>query len=85
MGRSYVTIGIASDLMDACKQAIRRMIGELTTIAGLSREEAYIFCSVAGDLRVHEIVDRPNWVVGLMISQNCFGPVWKKLVDRRTH
>ncbi len=53
--------------------------------AGISREEAYIFCSVAGDLRVHEIVDRPNWVVGLMIPQNCFGPVWKKLVDRRTH
>ena len=85
VGRSYVTTGIAPDLMDACKQAIRRMIGELTTNAGLSREEAYIFCSVAADLRVHEIVDRPNWVVGLMIPQDCFGRVWKKLVDRRTH
>lgn len=85
VGRSYVTTGIAPDLMDACKQAIRRMIGEVTTIGGLSREEAYIFCSVAGDLRVHEIVDRPNWVVGLMIPQNSFGPVWKKLVDHRTH
>jgi acetamidase/formamidase len=60
------------------------MISELTTIVGLSREEAYIFCSVAGDLRIHEIVDKPNWVVGLMIPQNSFGPAWKKLVDRRT-
>ena len=84
VGRSYVTTGIAPDLMDGCKQAIRRMISELTTIAGLSREEAYIFCSVAGDLRIHEIVDKPNWVVGLKISQNSFGPAWKKLVDRRT-
>ena len=85
VGRSYVTTGIAPDLMDACKQAISRMIFELTETAGISREEAYIFCSVAGDLRIHEIVDKPNWVVGLMIPQNCFGPVWKKLVNRRTH
>jgi len=82
VGRSYVTTGVAPDLMDACKQAIRRMIVELTTNAKLSREEAYIFCSVTGDLRVHEVVDRPNWVVGLMIPQTSFGQVWKKLVQR---
>ncbi len=84
VGRSYVTTGIAPDLMDACKQAVRSMIQELTTHAGISREEAYIFCSVVGDLRVHEIVDRPNWVVGFMIPQNCFGRVWKKLAGRST-
>jgi len=82
VGRSYATTGIAPDLMDACRQAIRRMIDELAANAGLSREEAYVFCSVAADLRVHEIVDRPNWVVGLTISQNSFGPVWKELVNR---
>jgi len=82
VGRSYVTIGVAPDLMDACKQAIRRMIVELTTVAKLSREEAYIFCSVAGDLRVHEVVDRPNWIVGFVIPQACFGRVWKNLVHR---
>jgi acetamidase/formamidase len=84
IGRSYVTTGVAPDLMEACKQAVRRMIGELTTNARLSREEAYIFCSVAADLRVHEIVDKPNYVVGLMIDQNSFGRVWKKLVNRIT-
>jgi len=25
--------------------------------------DAYILCSVCGDLRISEIVDRPNWVV----------------------
>ena len=85
VGRNYVTTGIAPDLMDSCKQAIRGMISELTTNAGLSKEEAYIFCSVAGDLRVHEIVDRPNWAVGFMIPQTSFGRVWKKMVDHRTH
>lgn len=83
-GRAFVTTGITPDLMDACKQAIRNMIRELTENAGVSREEAYIFCSVAGDLRVHEIVDKPNWVVGLMIPQNCFGRVWNKLPGHKT-
>ncbi len=82
--RHYATTGISPDLMDACKQAIRRMINSLTKNAKLSREEAYIFCSVAGDLRVHEIVDKPNWVVGLMMPQYCLGPVWKQLFRPRT-
>ena len=79
----YVTMGISPDLMDACKQAIRRMINDLTKHASLSREEAYIFCSVAGDLRIHEIVDQPNWVVGFWIARSCLGSVWKKLSFQR--
>jgi len=77
--RGYVTTGISPDLMEACRRAIRGMIGELTKAAGLTREEAYVFCSVAGDLRVHEIVDKPNWVVGFMIPESSLGPVWRKL------
>lgn len=80
--RHFVTIGISADLMEACKLAIRRMINTLTIHAGLSREEAYVFCSVTGDLRVHEIVDKPNWVVGFWISQSSLGPVWRKLINR---
>ena len=78
-GRNYVTTGISPDLMEACKLAIRGMITELTKHAGLTKEEAYVFCSVAGDLRIHEIVDKPNWVVGLMISQGSLGPAWSRL------
>jgi len=79
VGKSYVTTGISPDLMEACKQAIRAMISVLMKCVDLSMEEAYIFCSVAGDLRIHEIVDKPNWVVGFMISQDSFGPAWKRL------
>jgi acetamidase/formamidase len=78
--RHYVTTGIAPDLMEACRQAIRRMISALTKHAALSREEAYIFCSVAGDLRIHEIVDKPNWVVGFWVARSSLGPVWGRLV-----
>ena len=79
IGRYYVTTGISSDLMEGCRLAIRRMIKELARHAGLTREEAYVFCSVAGDLRIHEIVDRPNWVVGFMLPQASLGSTWTKL------
>jgi len=36
------------------------MIDHLATERGLSREEAYILCSVAVDLKISEIVDAPN-------------------------
>ncbi len=46
------------------------MIGCLTNEYDLVDEEAYILCSVAGDLRIHEVVDAPNWVVGLGIAKS---------------
>ena len=69
----HVATGIAPDLMEASKQAVRGMVGYLTAEHGLTREEAYVLCSVASDLRVHELVDRPNWVVGAMIPLDLFG------------
>jgi acetamidase/formamidase len=72
-GREYhVATGIASDLMEAAMASVRNMIGFLTKTYGLKREDAYILCSVAADLRIHELVDRPNWVVGTMIPMDIF-------------
>jgi acetamidase/formamidase len=39
---------------------------------GRSREEAYAIASVAVDLRIHEVVDTPNWVVGAFLPQAIF-------------
>ena len=69
---SYVTAGIAPDLMEATKASVRNMIGYLTSTRGLSRENAYVLCSVAADLRIHEVVDRPNWVVGTSLPLDIF-------------
>jgi acetamidase/formamidase len=72
-GREYhVTTGIAPDLMEAAKASVRNMLDFLTTSYGLRREDAYILCSVAADLRIHEVVDKPNWVVGAMIPMDIF-------------
>ncbi|MGH9918356.1 MAG: acetamidase/formamidase family protein, partial [Nitrososphaerales archaeon] len=68
----YVATGIAPDLMAATKESVRNMLDYLTKSHGLTREDAYILCSVAADVRVHEVVDQPNWVVGTMVSLDIF-------------
>jgi acetamidase/formamidase len=72
-GRQYVTTGIAPDLMDASKTAVRAMIGHLVAACGLTREEAYVLCSVAVDLKISEVVDAPNWVVSAFLPISLFG------------
>ncbi len=53
----YVTHGLDPDLDDAAKQALRDMIRWLVEMKGWSSEEAYVFCSLACDLRVTQLVD----------------------------
>jgi acetamidase/formamidase len=52
-----ITMGFDADLDDAAKQALREMIGWLVAMKGWSSEEAYVFCSLACDLRVTQLVD----------------------------
>ncbi len=58
-----VTTGIGPDLMEAARNAVRQMIEWLCKTNGMSEVDAYMLCSVSGDLRISEIVDMPNWVV----------------------
>ncbi|MFN8637159.1 MAG: acetamidase/formamidase family protein [Chloroflexota bacterium] len=71
-GPYYAVMGIAPDLMEASKKAVRKMIAYLVRAHGLTREEAYVLCSVAVDLKVSEIVDAPNWVVSAFVPLNIF-------------
>jgi acetamidase/formamidase len=48
------------------------MIDHLGTERGFSREEAYIICSVAADLKISEIVDAPNWIVSAFMPDSIF-------------
>ena len=68
----YATTGHAPDLMEASRNAIRHMIAHLVREHGLTREEAYILCSVAVDLKISEIVDAPNWVVSAFLPLSLF-------------
>jgi acetamidase/formamidase len=68
----HVCTGVASDLMEASRRAVRAMIEHLGEQRGLDREEAYALVSVACDLRIHELVDAPNWVVGAFLPEDIF-------------
>ena len=69
----YVTDGIGPDLLTATRNAIRHMIAHLQREYGLSREDAYMLCSVAVDLKLSEVVDMPNYVVGAYLPLSIFG------------
>lgn len=63
-GAGYeVTTGIGPDLMTGAREAVMRMIDLLSAEHGMNPVDAYMLCSVCGDLRISEIVDMPNWVV----------------------
>jgi acetamidase/formamidase len=62
-GPRYATDGIGPDLLNAARDALRRMIEWLGREHGLEPMQAYLLCSVIVDLRISEIVDVPNFVV----------------------
>jgi acetamidase/formamidase len=68
----HVTTGVEPDLMEASRQATRAMIDHIVQMHGRTREEAYAIASVACDLKIHEIVDAPNWVVGCWLPEAIF-------------
>ena len=72
-GKGYeVTTGVGSDLMDGARAAVSGMIELLARRHGMSAIEAYMLCSVCGDLKVSEIVDAPNWVVSFYFPRCVF-------------
>jgi len=66
----HVCTGVGPDLMECARDAVRATIGWLGENYGLEREEAYAVASVACDLRIHEVVDAPNWVVGCFVPRS---------------
>jgi acetamidase/formamidase len=62
--RGYeVTTGIGEDLFEGARMAVSQMIEQLARTHNMAPVDAYMLCSVCGDLRISEIVDQPNWVV----------------------
>ena len=68
----HVCTGVGPDLLEAARDAVRATIAWLGDTHGLAREEAYAVASVGCDLRIHEVVDQLNWVVGCFVPQSIF-------------
>lgn len=68
-GAYQATMGLSPDLMEGAKTAVRSMIGWLGEQHGLSADDAYLLCSLAGDLKIHEVVDAGVWNVGFTVPE----------------
>jgi acetamidase/formamidase len=58
----YITMGLHEDLNEATRLATREMVEFLVDEKGLSRDEAYVLCSLAADLHVTQAVDQTKGV-----------------------
>ena len=52
-----ISIGLDDDLDDAAKQAVREMVKHVCQRSTMTRNEAYMMCSLVGNLRVTQLVD----------------------------
>lgn len=68
----YATTGFGTTIDEAARKATRFMIDYLVDIHGLSRNDAYMLCSLAGDLHIAETVDLPNMLVTMHIPKSIF-------------
>src|SRR5579863_9744952 len=71
----FGTMGIAADLMEGARIAVRAAIDWLVAEHGLTPREAYVLCSLAGDLKILEIVDAGMWNVGFTLPLSIFPSV----------
>jgi len=69
----YAMTAFATTIDEAAKKATRYMIDYLMSEHGLSRNEAYVLCSLAGDLKIAEVVDVPHVLVTMHISKKVLG------------
>jgi acetamidase/formamidase len=81
----FVTTAIGPELMENAKNAVRDMIGWLAREHHLSREDAYVLCSLAGDLRISQIVDAPNWCVSFYMALSVFAARGEGKHDQHVH
>ena len=71
---AYISMGLNEDLTLAAKGAVREMIDFLVTHKKLTRDDAYMLCSVAGDLNTTQVVDGTRGA-HMILPKSIFGKV----------
>lgn len=74
----WITMGMDDDLTEAARIATREMIDFLATTRKMTREDAYMLVSAAGDLVVTQVVDGPKGVHVKMAKRIFVEPAAKK-------
>lgn len=65
----YAVTAFATTIDEAAKKATRYMIEHLIKNYGLSGNDAYMLCSLVGDLKIAEVVDVPHMLVTMSIDK----------------
>lgn len=68
----YISMATDPDLTVATKTAIQEMIDFLAATKKLTRHEAYQLVSIAGDVAVTQLVDKPNVGVHVRLPKSLF-------------
>jgi acetamidase/formamidase len=68
----YISMAADPDLKVATSTAIQEMVDFLAATRGLSKHEAYQLVSIAGNVAVTQLVDRPNVGVHVKVPKNIF-------------
>ena len=69
----YIAMGLDPDLDEAAKLATREMVDFLVAEHNMTRDEAYMLCSLAADLRVTQVVDATKGI-HVMLAKSLFLP-----------
>jgi len=68
----YATTGFGTTIDEAAKKATRYMVEHISKTYDMSWEEAYMLCSLIGDLKIAEVVDVPHMLVTMHIPKRVF-------------
>jgi acetamidase/formamidase len=70
-GPVLASLGVAPKLLDAAVEALEGLLDRLEE-RGIVRKAGYLLASVAGELRISEAVDMPNYVVSASYPERLF-------------
>jgi acetamidase/formamidase len=68
----YATTGFGTTLEEATRKATLFMIDYLVKERGVPRADAYALASLAGDLKISELVDVPHVLVSMHMPKSVF-------------
>ncbi|KAG5953707.1 hypothetical protein E4U53_003499 [Claviceps sorghi] len=71
-GQEYAAVAVDGHLLEATKKGLRGAIAWLVGEKGLTREEAYMLCSVVVDLKIVEVVGMPHYAVACSTPLSIF-------------
>src|SRR5450755_1161734 len=69
----YISMATDPDLVIAAKTAIQEMVDFLVSQKSLTRHQAYQLVSIAGNVAINQLVDKPNVGVHVKLPKSIFG------------